>query len=48
MGLGLVLGGLLGLIAGNWIIFTGGGLVLGMAIGAAFDNRRNVPDMKDE
>jgi hypothetical protein len=41
MALGLVLGGLLGLIVGNSIIFAGGGLVLGMAIGAALDNRRN-------
>ena len=43
MGLGLVFGGLLGLITDNWIVFTGGGLVLGLAIGAALDNRRNGP-----
>ena len=42
MALGLVLGGLLGLIVGNMIIFAGGGLVLGMAVGAALDNRRNL------
>ena len=42
MALGLVLGGLFGLVAGNMIIFAGGGLVLGLAIGVALDNRKNV------
>jgi len=37
---GLVLGGLVGLLIGNMILFAGGGLVLGLAIGAALDNKR--------
>ena len=37
--LGLVLGGLVGFLIGNPIIFTGGGMVLGVAIGAALDRR---------
>ena len=42
MAIGLLLGGIFGLIVGNMIIFAGGGLVLGLAIGAALDNRKNV------
>jgi hypothetical protein len=38
--IGLVFGGILGLITGDMIIFPGGGLVLGFAIGAAMDNRK--------
>jgi len=38
IGLGLVLGGLVGLLVGNPIIFAGGGLVLGLAVGSALDN----------
>ena len=37
MGIGLVLGGILGLISGNFIIFTGGGMILGLAIGLSLD-----------
>ena len=40
LALGLVLGGLIGTLIGNPIIFAGGTMVLGFAIGAAFDNRR--------
>ena len=39
--IGLVLGGLIGLLIGNMIIYAGGGMVLGTAIGAALDQRRN-------
>jgi hypothetical protein len=38
--IGLILGGIVGLIIDNMIIFAGGGLVLGLAIGSALDNRR--------
>ena len=37
LAIGLVLGGLVGLLVGNLIIFAGGGLVLGLAIGSALD-----------
>ena len=40
MSIGLILGGIVGLIIGNLAIFAGGGLVLGLAIGSALDNRR--------
>ena len=39
LAIGLILGGILGLIIDNMIIFAGGGLVLGLAIGAALDSR---------
>jgi len=39
MAVGLILGGLVGLGADNLVIFAGGGLVLGLAIGTALDNR---------
>ena len=39
MALGLIIGGIIGLIIDNMIIFAGGGLVLGLAIGSALDNR---------
>ena len=42
MSLGLVLGGLVGLLAENMVIFAGGGMVLGLAIGLALENRRLV------
>jgi hypothetical protein len=38
---GLVFGGLIGLIIGNMVIFAGGGMVVGLAIGTAIDNRTN-------
>lgn len=37
LALGLVFGGLIGLLIGNPIIFAGGGLVLGLALGSALD-----------
>lgn len=40
MAAGLLFGGIIGLIIGNQIIFAGGGLVLGLAIGTALDSRR--------
>ena len=40
LGIGLVLGGLVGILIGNPIIFAGGGLVLGLAIGTALDRSR--------
>ena len=40
MAIGLILGGIVGLAIDNMIIFAGGGLVLGLAIGSALDSRR--------
>ena len=40
LAIGLVLGGIVGLVINNLVIFAGGGLVLGLAIGSALDNRR--------
>ena len=40
LAIGLILGGIVGLIIDNMIIFAGGGMVLGLAIGTAWDNRR--------
>ncbi len=40
LALGLILGGIVGLVIDNMIIFAGGGMVLGLAIGTALDNRR--------
>lgn len=40
MGLGLVLGGLVGLLLNNMIIFSGGGMVIGLALGTALDARK--------
>jgi uncharacterized membrane protein (Fun14 family) len=39
LAIGLVLGGIVGLVIGNMILFAGGGLVLGLAIGYALDQR---------
>lgn len=39
MAIGLVFGWLVGYLVGNPIVFAGGGLVLGGAIGAALDRR---------
>jgi len=44
LAIGLILGGIVGLIIDNMIIFAGGGLVLGFAIGAALDSRRKEDD----
>jgi len=35
----MTLGGIIGLLIDNPIIFAGGGMVLGLAIGATLDNR---------
>ena len=40
--IGLIFGALVGLLIGNPIIFSGGGMVLGIAIGASFDQRRAI------
>jgi uncharacterized membrane protein YgaE (UPF0421/DUF939 family) len=40
MAIGLILGGIVGLIIDNMIIFAGGGLGLGLAIGSTLDSRR--------
>jgi hypothetical protein len=40
MSLGLVLGGLFGLAVDNMIIFAGGGMILGLAIGLAIEKRK--------
>jgi F0F1-type ATP synthase assembly protein I len=40
MGLGLLLGGLLGLLIDNLAFSAGGGMILGLAIGTALENRR--------
>ena len=40
MALGLVLGGLLGLILDNLVVFAGGGMVLGLAIATAIESRQ--------
>jgi hypothetical protein len=39
LAIGLVFGGLVGILIGNPIIFAGGGMVLGFAIGTALDRR---------
>ena len=40
MALGLVLGGLIGLVLDNMILFAGGGMILGFAVGTAIESRR--------
>ena len=37
--IGLVLGGLVGYLTGNPMVFAGGAMVLGIAIGATLDQR---------
>ena len=39
LSLGLVLGGLVGLLIDNMVIFAGGGMILGLAIGLALEKR---------
>ena len=39
LAIGLIIGGIIGLLVGNMIIFAGGGMVIGFAIGTAFDER---------
>ena len=40
MALGLVLGGLVGILIDQMIIFAGGGMILGLAVGTALESRR--------
>lgn len=40
LAVGLILGAIVGLIIDNMVIFAGGGLIVGLAIGSALDNRR--------
>ena len=44
LAIGLVFGGLVGVLIGNPIIFAGGTMVLGFAIGAVLDRRRSSND----
>jgi uncharacterized membrane protein (Fun14 family) len=44
LAIGMILGGIVGLAIDNLIIFAGGGLVLGLAIGYALDNRHKAND----
>jgi hypothetical protein len=44
LAIGLILGGIVGMAIDNMIIFAGGGLVLGLAIGTALDSRRQEDD----
>jgi len=39
LAVGMTLGGIIGLLIDNPIIFAGGGMVLGLAIGATLDSR---------
>lgn len=39
LAIGLLVGGLMGLAVHNVVIFAGGGMVLGLATGAAIDQR---------
>ena len=40
MALGLVFGGFLGIILDNLVLFSGGGMILGFALGTALEKRR--------
>jgi hypothetical protein len=40
MALGLVLGGLVGLTMDNLVVFSGGGMMVGLAIGIALEKRQ--------
>lgn len=40
LAVGLILGAIVGLIIDNMVIFAGGGLIVGLAIGSALENRR--------
>lgn len=42
--IGLILGGIVGLVIDNMVIFAGSGLMLGLATGFALDNRRPEDD----
>lgn len=45
LAIGLILGGIIGLLIGNMVIFAGGGMVVGFAIGTALDesSKKNNP-----
>ena len=40
MALGLVVGGFVGLILDNLVLFSGGGMILGLALGTALERKR--------
>jgi hypothetical protein len=40
MAIGLILGSILGLAFDNLVIFAGGGMILGLSIGLAWEKRR--------
>ena len=40
MALGLVLGGFVGLILDNLVIFSRGGMIIGLALGTALEKRK--------
>ncbi len=40
MSLGLVLGGLVGIFIDQMVVFAGGGMVLGLAVGLAIEKKR--------
>lgn len=44
LAIGLIFGGLIGLMIDNMIIFAGGGMILGLSIGLALDNRSKRDD----
>ena len=39
MAIGMIFGGIIGLLIGNPIIFAGGGMVLGLAVGLSLESR---------
>ena len=41
LAIGLILGGLVGLLIDNMIIFAGGGMLIGLAIGTFLDQQRS-------
>lgn len=40
MALGLVFGGIFGLVVDNLVIFSGGGMIIGLAMATAIESRR--------
>ncbi len=44
MAIGMVIGGAIGLLVNNLVLFAGGGLVLGFAVGASLDRSRSAID----
>jgi F0F1-type ATP synthase assembly protein I len=40
MALGLVFGGIVGLILDNLVLISGGGMILGLALGTALEKKR--------